>query len=591
MHKDKLKIKKSLTSKVFNTRNFFAALAVLLVVFVTTSLLVRIGADADSRSLYLYHSDSTITANFAKDLFAGDALGWDMSTQIFIFPEIPLVLIPYLASSIFNNPFLTQAINSFTTVGLFVTLMYFFAKQVLRDRFKAYVFMLASLGLFALMAISENFLSSVASLSQVFLVNTYYYGAVLTSILGLLLILILFQKTDKLQSPKELTKNKRLAVYVTLLIIFFGLSLASNGLYIAYFFGPAAVLLFLLFVLNSINGLQLALSYAIMTASFVLSKILIIISGFLGITQKNEGGFSRYIDLSRIPESVKALRLFIEANHLEIEIGIIFALIALSLAFTLLYLYRLTRNGFSGTNALIEQRNLLGVNLFIVITSASVICLFFLAGQIYILRYLTVLVFVPMLALLSILKLINKRPLLIGLGGVIVASTVLLCSAALAFNLTKAKSLTSFDANDQIACVVDYLDTVESNSTLYAASDAFDAKTIDYFLINGNVKVLDNGFAKSVFDYHWLTNAAMFGEKNKSANKLNYVILTGESSPIDHQDYANVGSIDRLIPVQPDEIKICGETPGVQSTMLVYYYKTGSEGWKYLNGINRATPL
>lgn len=574
----------------FNVLNAaLIALATIIVIIITSALLVKIAGDTDSRNLYLYHSDSTITANFAKDLFSGDRLAWDMSTQIFIFPELPAVLVPYLISSFFNNPFLTQVINSFLTVGLFAIIMYFFAKYTLRNRVKAYVFMLVSLGLFVLMAVSENFLSSVGSLSYTLLINTYYYGATLTAILGLLFIMVILDKTDGIKNIQTLAKNKRMVIASVLLCVFFGLSLASDSLYIAWFLIPMVVVLFVLYILNSIGILQLFLSYATLTTGLVLSKIFVTISTILGITQKNEGGFTRYISIDRIPQSLETLRLFIKANHLQLEISLVLALIALSSVFILFYMYRLTRNTIRTKSMVTAERNLLTINLFVVAMSVFVVMLFFMAGQLYILRYLSILAFVPMLALLSIFKLVNKHRLTEGLGTVTVIAIVLLCSVVILINNSRFKSLTSFDRSDSIACVVDYFNKTGSGSRLYVAADKFDAKTIDYFLHNENIKILDSEFNQNIQDYHWLTNTAMFEDKNNSSDKLNYVIFRAITQD-ESSTRGNLENISKLIPAQPDDTYSCGEKMDAESTMLVYYYKTGSEGWKYLNGIKTVTP-
>ena len=110
-------------------RLLWISLAALGVALVTVVIfLIRAGDPGGTNwpvTFELRSSDNGVLFQFAQDVFAGRALDWSFSPQVFVFPEIPISLVAYLVAggTVQLYYLVVAAINStLLFLGLFVIL-------------------------------------------------------------------------------------------------------------------------------------------------------------------------------------------------------------------------------------------------------------------------------------------------------------------------------------------------------------------------------------------------------------------------------------------------------------------------------------
>ncbi|MEJ1230015.1 MAG: hypothetical protein WDM88_04285 [Galbitalea sp.] len=122
-------------------RLLWIALAALAIAAVAALVyLVRAGDPGATNcaiDFELRSSDNGVLFQFAQDVFAGRALDWSFSPQVFVFPEIPISLVAYvLAGGTVQLYFLIVAAidTALLFLGLFAVIRYLFPAESLSRR-------------------------------------------------------------------------------------------------------------------------------------------------------------------------------------------------------------------------------------------------------------------------------------------------------------------------------------------------------------------------------------------------------------------------------------------------------------------------
>ena len=224
------------------------ATAVFVVLALVFAKLAEMSGDG-WRAVFLANGDSLVLPLLLQSFERGEPFDWVFSSQTFFFPEFPLYAI---CAVIMGSPQAALVLNAILNVLLlYVGFRAVTAAFAPGRRFRQVVVALVGVGLFLVATLAEASVRilgagtvELSRITTVFLMTTYYSGALLVS-LGML-ALILWVSRRFQGGPAD---RRRVLVYAAVAIVVSGAATYSNPLYVLWFLAPfGAALLVLLIV-------------------------------------------------------------------------------------------------------------------------------------------------------------------------------------------------------------------------------------------------------------------------------------------------------------------------------------------------------
>lgn len=244
------------------TRNLFFEVIALAAILAGFSLVIDHINTTDWKEFFLGNSDMLTLSLVWQSITSSEPFHWVFSSQIFIFPELPL----YALASLFGGSFKTTLIiNAFFNITLVYVLFRAIIGVVSRNKIVNISFsLLVTLTILGLMAIEHR---EGGNLAMYMFVTTAYYGVILSSLFVLYTTLLL---TKNLPVKEKLQKNRLLLGLAFAVSLLTGI---SNPLFFLQFSAPLLVVLVFLLVLKVITKKTFIWLASIQVSAVILSVI------------------------------------------------------------------------------------------------------------------------------------------------------------------------------------------------------------------------------------------------------------------------------------------------------------------------------
>lgn len=276
------------------------------------------------------NSDITTLSLVWHSLAIDEPFRWVFSSQIFLFPELPIYTVASLFSDNFKDTLIINALFN-------ILLLYVALRLLMRvlSRSKVVNISLATLlsaGILGILAIEDR---TGANVAMYFMVTTAYYGVILSGILTLSATL-LFLKWSHIAS--RVLFNRVLLAGIFFVSLFTGV---SNPLFFLQVTAPMLGVLVLLLIIKSLSKKafwQLSITYiASVIGSMVIRKV------FLNDYFSPLGDITNYFHFTAIPAAIKTYIGIVQqmvlgnmAQKIELLIIIVVVIGALMVFFTTL---------------------------------------------------------------------------------------------------------------------------------------------------------------------------------------------------------------------------------------------------------------
>ena len=254
--------------------------------------------------ILLYNGDSLVLPLIAGSI-GKEPFEWVFSSQLFLFPEVPL----YALSSLFTaTPQAALVFNACLNLLILYAALRMIGTLLMprgTSRLLLVGSSVLSTSLFAAFVVLEPSPSvNGVAVATLYLVTTYYYGAVVAG-LAVFTLTLWFIRSRQSESPRRWVT----ATYVASVVLIGTLAAASNPLYLFQIVAPLVVTLVVVVFLNRLGwaefgiiaGAQLIVTAASMAARIVLAPFL-------------SASVSRYVRTDDMPQSLRIL------NHVVAEL-------------------------------------------------------------------------------------------------------------------------------------------------------------------------------------------------------------------------------------------------------------------------------
>lgn len=165
------------------------AIPILVVVAAAMVVLSRMATSTWS-AILLYNGDSLVLPLLERSIADGEPFQWVFSSQLFVFPELLIYGFIGLFTDDTRLTIVTNVVVNLVLLYVFARLIARFSLQRSRHRFIEISVALAAVGLFTIFCLLEpepNINGS--AIATLFLMNTYYQGAVLAGLAAITLVL------------------------------------------------------------------------------------------------------------------------------------------------------------------------------------------------------------------------------------------------------------------------------------------------------------------------------------------------------------------------------------------------------------------
>jgi hypothetical protein len=505
--------------------------------------------------LFLFNGDSLTLALYAQSLFSGEPRDWTFSSQIFFFPEIVLYLICYALTPTLEWSFILNACVNF---WLYAFLLYKIAKSVGASIFLRSGFvLLASCVLLLYIALEQHAEVNVTALVTLFLFNTYYFGAVLCS------LLVAWMSCRVLAEPRQ---DKRF-VY-GLIAICSAATYFSNPMFLLQGAIPFALTLA---VMHWLRASEKRVLYGLMIA--VLAGVAggqllrMVLSDHVG---KSVG---KYVHLRSFIDGLQGVgNNFAKVSQTSagvVEYSIIICLLIASIVIALrcVWVVRLSSRQSDGSASQATQSSL----LFLVLFAASSACITIVGTIVsgnFLMRYFLPVALFPLFAIVCF-------PLCAGIfygkwSRVYFAACALVGFAACGFALRASPPMSNFswiftspfsETHSGIRCFNDLMAKHRFN----AVGTFWTARTLDAYGDSGaRVLQANERFEPTL----WLNNRATYKHL-----QVNGVIVSHAIDNVRHK--GNIYPESTHVLGKPDKVYPCKDFD-------IYFYEDGSGGFRYL---------
>ncbi|MDR3190091.1 MAG: hypothetical protein LBT80_02655 [Lactobacillaceae bacterium] len=254
----------------------FIGFIVILAFFI-----VFILANPFIRQIVLLNGDSLTLPIIFNELFAGKIADFNFFTQTFVFPELFLYLPCYLIGKLLAlklgiaiGMMISLMLNTILDMGIVMWLFYCISRTIVSSKMRALYSSLVGVTLLAAMHLMW-FWSKVTDFSSniaIDLTNTYYYGAVISGLLILILIIKIFQLNDYKIENAKLIRNS------ILLVIISALTTLSDQLFIIFVVAPSLLCMTLFLIKQEFKPYKFIFSMVPLLLGVVLAKVFLKIS-------------------------------------------------------------------------------------------------------------------------------------------------------------------------------------------------------------------------------------------------------------------------------------------------------------------------
>ncbi|NQX11127.1 hypothetical protein HQQ80_05775 [Microbacteriaceae bacterium VKM Ac-2855] len=529
------------------------AVPVLVVVATAIVILSRFASSAWS-AILLYNGDSLVLPLLEKSITAGEPFEWVFSSQLFIFPELMI----YGFISLFTDD-TRLTIISYVVVNLlllytFARLIARFSLQRSRHRFIEISVALIATGLFAVFCLLEpepNINGS--AIASLFLLNTYYQGAVLAGLAALTLVLWVSRGFHRVPWG-----TVRTIVYVVLAGSITIAATLCDPLYALQITMPLCLAIVAVWFAGRMNWRAFLLLVAVNAGGAVIG-----LWARRFVAQYLSAEVDAYIVPARIPESISLLTSTLR-ELLQTPVGT-FKLLLLALLVAAMVLFFAYAVFAQARPAL--RRSITGAEFFL---SAMATFSFFslLAGFVITgsttTRYLVPIFIFPILALIPIaVHVLRRSMLVVGYGeyraslarfmiGAAAAASALVVVAGV-ISLPPVIRMTSGADFTGADCFDDFVDDENINGVgvfwITREWEVYGEDTGDVLQVNGDLSIFD-----------WMINLSSYEDKDFS------YVVTDPFGTVTEDSIAPLG--------EPADVVSCGD-------FTIYDY-AGTPGEKIL---------
>lgn len=507
------------------------------------------------RELFLFNGDSLTLALYAQSLFSGEPRDWTFSSQIFFFPEIVLYLICYALTPTLEWSFI---LNGLVNYWLYAFLLYKIASTVGASILLRLGFvLLASCLLLLYIALEQHAEVNVTALVTLFLFNTYYFGAILCS------LLVAWMSCRVLAEPRQ---DKRFAY--GLIAICSAATYFSNPMFLLQGAIPFTLTLAVIHCLRLSEKKVLYGLVVAMLAGVACGQIFrMVLSDHIG---KSVG---KYVHLRSFIEGLQGVgNNFAKVSQTLagiVEYSIIICLLTTMIVIALRYVwvFRRSPRSTNGSVPQITSSALLFLVLFAALSACITIVGTIVSGN-FLMRYFLPVALFPLFAILCF-------PLCTGIfygksSRVYFAACALLGIAAFGFALRTSPSMSNLswisaapyrESHSGIRCFNDLMAKHRFN----AVGTFWSARTLDVYG-NSGARVLQTNerFEPTL----WLNNRATYKHL-----QVNGVIVSHVKDNVRYKGNIYPESTDVL--GKPDKVYPCKDFD-------IYFYADGSGGDRYL---------
>src|SRR3990167_3502317 len=270
-----------------------------LVLLSLSFMLVLRHIDISPWKEFIFGNSDILTLSLVWDsITSGEPFNWVFSSQIFLFPELPL----YALSSLFSGDFkITLIINAFINIVIFYVIVRLLVNIFTNNKIISLSFgLLFTLSIMFLMAIEYR---EGGNLAMYYFVTTAYYGVIIAALFSLYLTikLILMYKSGQLKE-----QSVKFKVYLTSLLLIAILTGTSNPMFFLQFTGPFMCVLILLCAFKYIPSRIFIWLAGLNIASLIISVI--IRKSLLNNFFSPLGDVSSYLHFERISPTLFAFK-------------------------------------------------------------------------------------------------------------------------------------------------------------------------------------------------------------------------------------------------------------------------------------------
>lgn len=296
-----------------------------------------------------YNGDSVVLPLIEQSIAAGDEFEWVFSSQLFLFPEAVLFAV---SSAFTDDPRIALLVNAFVNVLVLYGLLRSIAAQIgrrvgtpTRWQVTATVVTTATLLFYVVLEPAPDI--NRTTLASVFLLTTYYYGAVLAGLaLFSLTLWFVGRSVDESRSSA-----KRAVVYAAGTLVVGGLSATSNPLFLLQYVAPIVALFVVLLIFRALTWRAFV--------TLVLANLLVVPISLVGrslLSAFVSADVSDYLQFDLMGESFAYIKSIIvacfatERGTLEVILGVAVLYLSCHLFVRGLYRRGRARTG-TGTSA------------------------------------------------------------------------------------------------------------------------------------------------------------------------------------------------------------------------------------------------
>jgi hypothetical protein len=500
-------------------------------------------------SLLLYNGDSLTLALIAKSIRTGESFHWILSSQLFLFPEglfyaASSILVPATKYSFLLNAFLNL-------LSLFA-LYFLIAKSILKDvgRSEAFAISGLCLAVFYMLCEAQPEVNR-RTIASIFLIATYYYGAILASLLLLYLHIELIKRCNANASGRVK------GLFGSSIVVITGLTYFSDPLLLLQFSLPFLTTVFLVGALQRLSYRHLGVAIVLQLLGLIAGQI------FRHLCRDIIGNVvASYIDFGKINASImdcwSVVVEIVEHGLSLLEYSVMFGVLLVSVGLAIFLCARGRRAFFHGDSTLSTVS--LIVVFFAVICPISTIFAIIASGNSYT-RYFVPLVFIPALGLIPLFYMwkdfSREKTLMFFFVFVLIAFV-----SYVSPRLTSAQSA-GYSDSESVDCYNHYM----SQKSFNAVGGFWTVRALDLYSTSGSrvLQIVDFGRMR------WMNNSSPYF--NLSFNGV-IVNKSMGGAPAPNFIYA-----ETVTPLGPYTKKLsCKEFD-------IYYYDENSPGFRLLNSI------
>jgi hypothetical protein len=252
-------------------------------------------------NLFYLNGDSITLPILFKSLIEKEHFSWVFSSQIFIFPEIPIYALSYIFA---NNHAEALTVNAYINILFLLFIIKILINEIYWMKlYSTEVVSVTSLILILFFILEINPHINGKSVASLMLFGTYYFGVILVSLIQIVLAYFIINKKYKND------------IWILNLSAFLGaICYASNPLYLLQFLAPFCIVVTLMTYRGHLERVKYFNIILFTLASLIIGFLIrIILSDYWKASVSDYISFSKFIDAWR--ETIKIISLIKSDNN------------------------------------------------------------------------------------------------------------------------------------------------------------------------------------------------------------------------------------------------------------------------------------